>query len=951
MLIRIRDFKGQAPRRADKLLGENAAVVAKNVDLRSGRLVPWRDMLRMDTPTKVGTILSIYRWNSRTGVDKSGRITGITQANPAVVTTEDAHGLTTGDRIYAYRVAGMTEVNAIVFDVTVLSSTTFSLDGINSSAYGAYTDNGIWVFENGRFFHWITDVDVERAHIGQDTDERTVFTGDGVPKITDDGIATGGTDYPVNDYDLGIPAPAVATEIQPVKVSNDIAEILYSVFYAPAFAISFPQDRINFIRSIDHGLDNGDRVLFLTAPGAEHLEGNEYNVVAPGGSVIEASNTNPVIITTDVDLPLRQTAGLPVFFDDGINIDIAEVAGMTAINGQHAVTKLQTTITAISTSGIYPDQISTYTSTGHGLTTGDRVFVYAGALATTSYLGLPGDVTVLNANQFTMENGFSSYIVGAYFINARKFSIPVDGTVEPSFDYGGFWDLSDWFGLEGTEGLGIKGTITNVSAANPAVVSSIGHGLETGESVFISGVLDTSQLNNIPAWHASSAFVITDIDGDSFSLDGIDSTGAVHAYFRASWAKAYTGGGSWIKFYPPEDTLSKAYIYTYISGWGEEGPPSPVSNIIDVGNTQDVSLAGMSVAPGGSFNIVTKRIYRVLSGTVGEEYRFVADIAVASSTYTDAVRDEDLGEKIPSETWIQPPTGMHSVRSMDNGIMVGVADNDVYFTEPFRPHAWPAEYRQAAPHNIITVGAFGNTVAVLTESGPVLYQGSSPGAMSSSNLRVAQVCVSKRGLVELGTYGIIYPSPDGLISLSISGLKILTEDHLTNKEWEDYNPSSIHAYLWDDRYVGFYTKLDGTQGGFIFDPKQPDIGLTFISVYATAGYNDPISDTLFLQVGDNIEAWAHGDSKMTYQWQSKPFEATRKTKYVVGQVIADDYNDIYIKIYRDGSLHHERNVLSDKPFRWKTGTRGREWIIELIGTSNVTSVAIAETEKELGRID
>lgn len=949
MLIRIRDFKGQAPRRADKLLGENAAVVAKNVDLRSGRLVPWRDMLRMDTPTKVGTILSIYRWNSRTGVDKSGRITAITQANPAVVTTEDAHGLITGDRVYVYRVAGMTQVNAIVFDITVLSTTTFSLDGIDSSAYGAYTDNGIWVFENGRFFHWITDVDVERAHIGQDTAERTVFTGDGVPKITDSGIATGGTDYPVNDYDLGIPAPAVAAEIQPVVVSMDVDDIQYG----PHLPYSSIHNKINFIKSVDHGLDSGDKVLFLTAPGAEHLVNNEYVVDIPNGSVTDASNTNPVVITTDVDLPIKETVEIPAFFDDGVNVEIAEVAGMTSINGKHAITLPQTTITVITRSGTVPDQIATITAAGHGLTTGDRVAIYAGTLFVTQEptLGIPGDVIVLNANQFTMKNTWPVYRAGSYFLNARKFTIPVDGTALPSFDYGGFWDLSDWFGLTGTEGLGTEGTITDISIANPAVVSSVGHGLETGESVFILGVFDVGELNSLPTWHAGASYTITNIDGDSFSLDGIDSTGASHTYYLAHWSKAYTGGGTWIKFWAAEDTVSKAYVYTYISGWGEEGPPSPVSNILDVGNEQDVSLAGMSVAPGGSFNIVTKRIYRVLSGTVGEEYRIVADIAVATSTYTDAVRDEDLGEKIPSETWIQPPTGMHSIRSMDNGIMVGVANNDIYFTEPFRPHAWPEEYRQAAPHNIITAGAFGNTVVVLTESGPVLYMGSSPGAMSSSNLRVAQVCVSKRGLVELGTYGIIYPSPDGLISLSISGLNIITKDHLTNKEWEEYNPSSIHAYLWDDRYVGFYTKLDGTQGGFIFDPKQPDIGLTFISVYATAGYNDPISDTLFLQVGDNIEAWAKGDSKMTYQWRSKPFEAVRKTKYTVGQVIADDYNDIYMKIYRDGALHHAQNVVSDKPFRFKTGTRGREWIIEFIGTSVVTSGAIAETVKELGRID
>jgi len=69
-------------------------------------------------------------------------ITGITQANPAVVTTGAAHGMATGERAAIKSVVGMTEVNDKIYTVTVLSTTTLQLDGIDSTAFTAYSSGG-----------------------------------------------------------------------------------------------------------------------------------------------------------------------------------------------------------------------------------------------------------------------------------------------------------------------------------------------------------------------------------------------------------------------------------------------------------------------------------------------------------------------------------------------------------------------------------------------------------------------------------------------------------------------------------------------------------------------------------------------------------------------------------------------------------------------------------------
>jgi hypothetical protein len=58
------------------------------------------------------------------------------------------------------------------------------------------------------WFHWLVDVDVARGPINNDASERTYWTGEAEPRVTDSAIALiGGTDYPMNWYKLGIPKP------------------------------------------------------------------------------------------------------------------------------------------------------------------------------------------------------------------------------------------------------------------------------------------------------------------------------------------------------------------------------------------------------------------------------------------------------------------------------------------------------------------------------------------------------------------------------------------------------------------------------------------------------------------------------------------------------------------------------------------------------------------------
>jgi len=78
----------------------------------------------------------------------SRAITGITQANPAVVTAV-AHGYATGNLIYIDNVQGMVEVNGRNFIITVLTNDTFELNGEDSTSHTAYAIDGNADRQNG----------------------------------------------------------------------------------------------------------------------------------------------------------------------------------------------------------------------------------------------------------------------------------------------------------------------------------------------------------------------------------------------------------------------------------------------------------------------------------------------------------------------------------------------------------------------------------------------------------------------------------------------------------------------------------------------------------------------------------------------------------------------------------------------------------------------------------
>lgn len=73
-------------------------------------------------------------------VGSSATVTGITQANPAVITA--ANSFTQGDTALLFGVGGMTQINNQLVVATAVSGSSLTLGQVNSSSYSAYTSGG-----------------------------------------------------------------------------------------------------------------------------------------------------------------------------------------------------------------------------------------------------------------------------------------------------------------------------------------------------------------------------------------------------------------------------------------------------------------------------------------------------------------------------------------------------------------------------------------------------------------------------------------------------------------------------------------------------------------------------------------------------------------------------------------------------------------------------------------
>lgn len=280
-----------------------------------------------------------------------------------------------------------------------------------------------------------------------------------------------------------------------------------------------------------------------------------------------------------------------------------------------------------------------------------------------------------------------------------------------------------------------------------------------------------------------------------------------------------------------------------------------------------------------------KRIYWTETTQSGTEYRFVKEVAVATTNTT--VDGATLsGEELPSEDWLMPPVAMRGLMVHPSGALVGFDKNELLFSEPYKPYAWPPRYRLTAKNDVVGIGIYGTTVVLCTKGIPQLAVGVDPESMTLADVDFPWPCLAKRGIVNLG-YGVMYPAPEGLALIGMQGPELVTAGLYTKEEWKKLKPDTFRAGAFSNRYVVSYDPGDGNRLLLIID-REPLASVTTSNKHCDVVFGDPQTGKLYIVTSHKIFEWdADSAPRMMFDWMSKEIVAPEVFNPGAAQVDCD----------------------------------------------------------------
>ncbi|MFC3074918.1 hypothetical protein [Shinella pollutisoli] len=356
---------------------------------------------------------------------------------------------------------------------------------------------------------------------------------------------------------------------------------------------------------------------------------------------------------------------------------------------------------------------------------------------------------------------------------------------------------------------------------------------------------------------------------------------------RLTTSKTGTGSG---------DIQSRLYVYTFVTSFGEESAPAPASAIVTWRPGQTITLSDFQAAPAGR-SITRQRIYRSQTGTTGTSFFLIADRAASTADFVDNVAVDAFQEPLKTASWSEPPDGLSGLIAMPNGMMAAFEGKNVYFCEPWHPHAWPEKYIMQVDSEVVGLAAVGGILVVMTKAHPYLMSGGRPDAMRSEKLERSYPCINARSIVDLG-YTVCYASHAGLVSVGIDGsVALLTESLFSVEDWRALSPTTVLGGQLHGQYVLFYDTLHPDTGErdvgamFLNTAGQPYIVRT--SAKAAACYFDVAENVLYFKEAGSVIVLQFDPPAgvpSTLHWRSKEFWLTAPVS--LGAILVDAAPDI-----------------------------------------------------------
>lgn len=448
-----------------------------------------------------------------------------------------------------------------------------------------------------------------------------------------------------------------------------------------------------------------------------------------------------------------------------------------------------------------------------------------------------------------------------------------------------------------------------------------------------------------------------------------------------------TGGSS-------STLVSRAYVFTWVSSMGEEGAPSPPKLVN--GKSDDTWTVTLTPPAGADIvnrDITLVRVYRTITSSAGvATYFLLAELAASTTTWVDTITDTaaSANSQLQSTGWTPPPDDMKGMLAMPNGMIVGWRGNELWFCEPYRPHAWPAAYTNSLDTKIVGCGVVGSSVIALTEKGAYIATGIHPSAIAVSKVEGAEACLSAGSVVETQD-GVYYCSGSGISVITPGGAAIVSRALMTIEQWQTlfkvynlkmarlgssfyaFGGTSVNVFEATAFYMPAFEKVDaaGSRSGYLISTEDQRIAMSLLTdpEPSSSVFNDPWTSEVFVvRNGKVYNVDLANPIRTPYKWRSKKFQlaaaanlGAMKTFFVVPDGTPDLVAEVFgeqptlganqyglVRIYADDRLVYTRELrASGEMFRLPSGFTADFYQIEIEARVVILSVQFAGSPREL----
>lgn len=445
-----------------------------------------------------------------------------------------------------------------------------------------------------------------------------------------------------------------------------------------------------------------------------------------------------------------------------------------------------------------------------------------------------------------------------------------------------------------------------------------------------------------------------DIYSDNSSFD---STGGLWSVALASETNSTTYTATLTTAIKESDKETRAYVYVYRNTYNESGPPS-APTVVTTSPIANVTVTVTKDAVGNYAPIKSIDVYRTPTGSTIAEFFYVGTLDVLSVsgtvTFTDNVKAEQLNEALSSTNYYPPPSGLVGLMTLPNGILCAWKGNELWFSEAYKPWAWPPQYVKPLPATIVGGIAHGSGAIVTTVKNPYVVSGVSPDSMTASRLNVDQAGVSKWSIAVVD--GVcMYASNDGLVAITGGGASLAQGQRFFTREvWRTKcgaGLSGMRFSVWDGRLVVF----SGSNAfmPFMIRTDEADGTMTDLPGFmAACAFISQLSDQFYFAYGIGIYQF-NGGAGETATWQSRESVMARPVNFGMAQAVVDGVWSVEFWAYINGSfqLKHTQSVITGvSTFRLPSGFESDRYKVKIIGSGKFKELRVAQTARELATV-